>query len=278
MDRYPFLVEEIIALAKVAGETAMKVYRQDFAVYRKADASPVTEADVSAEKVIFTGLKALTPDIPAVGEEHVAEGEIPVLDGRYFWLVDPIDGTEEFVKKNGEFTVNIGLIDGNMPVFGVVYAPAIDELYFTQSPNQAFQIREGRTTLLKTRRVPAEGYTVLISRSHYRPEEAERLVGRRVVSEFRRRGSSLKFCDIAAPLRHGTASDRRNAILPPARPARHGRHTAGKAGSRRIRNGRPAQKIRPRRHLLRYRRRHHQRRKNRTGLNAPQAFAPAGAK
>ena len=81
-----------------------------------------------------------------------------------------------------------------------------------------------------------------------------------------------------APLRHGTASDRRSAILPPARPARHGRHTAGKAGSRRIRNGCPAQKIRPRRHLLRYRRRHHQRRKNRTGLNAPQAFAPAGAK
>ncbi len=198
MDRYPFLVEEIIALAKVAGETAMKVYRQDFAVYRKADASPVTEADVAAEKVIFTGLKALTPDIPAVGEEHVAEGEMPALNGRYFWLVDPIDGTEEFVKKNGEFTVNIGLIDGNTPVFGVVYAPAVDELYFTQSPNQAFQIRDGRTTLLKTRRVPAEGYTVLISRSHYRPEEAERLVGRRTAAEFRRRGSSLKFCDIAA--------------------------------------------------------------------------------
>lgn len=198
MDRYPFVVDEIVALAKVAGETVMKVYGSDFAVYEKADRSPVTDADVAAEKVIFAGLKALTPDIPAVGEEHVAQGGVPALTERFFWLVDPVDGTEEFVKRNGEFTVNIGLIDGTEPVFGVVYAPAADELYFTQSPVQAFGVHGGRTELLKTRTVPAEGFTVFNSRSHFRADEAARLLGNRTVAKVVRRGSSLKFCDIAA--------------------------------------------------------------------------------
>lgn len=198
MDKYPFVVEDLVSLARLAGETVMEVYGRDFAVYEKADRSPVTDADIAAEKIIFDGLQALTPDIPAVGEEHVAEGNVPDLTGRFFWLVDPVDGTAEFVKKNGEFTVNIGLIDGTMPVFGVVYAPAVDELYFTQSPRQAFGISGGKTALLKTRTVPVEGFTVFHSRSHFISEQARALMGDRPTAETVRRGSSLKFCDIAA--------------------------------------------------------------------------------
>lgn len=198
MDKYPFVVDEIVVLAKLAGETVMKVYESSFDVYEKTDHTPVTEADIAAERVIFTGLKALTPQIPAVGEEHAAQGDLPDLDGRFFWLVDPVDGTSEFVKRNGEFTVNIGLIDGEEAVFGVVCAPATGELYFTQSPSQAFGVCNGKTELLKTRAVPSEGYTVYNSRSHYKASEAARLLQGRPVAKTVVRGSSLKFCDIAA--------------------------------------------------------------------------------
>lgn len=198
MEKYPFLVEDVVALVKTAGETVMKYYEKDFAVYEKSDLSPVTDADIAAEEIIFNGLKKVTPDIPVVGEEHVAEGGVPSLTGRYFWLVDPIDGTKEFIKKNGEFTINIGLIDGDTPIFGAVYAPAADELYFTQSPKQAFGIQNGKTFLMKTRAIPRKGYTIMVSRSHFREKEAERLIGKRRVAEFVTRGSSLKFCEVAA--------------------------------------------------------------------------------
>lgn len=194
---YPFLVEEIVALAKVAGKAVMKIYDEGFEVFEKADLSPVTKADVTAEKIIFAGLKALTPDIPAVGEEHAADGEIPALTGRYFWLVDPVDGTKEFVKKNGEFTINIALIDETRAVFGVVYAPAIDALYFTQSPMQSFSVINGKTTLLKTKSLTRDGAVVLHSRSHFNKTHAVRMLGDRTIKEFKARGSSLKFCDIA---------------------------------------------------------------------------------
>lgn len=194
---YPFLVEEIVALAKIAGKSVMKFYEEGFDVYEKADASPVTQADIAAEKIIFTGLQALTPDIPVVGEEHCAQGEVPSLKNRYFWLVDPIDGTKEFIAKNGEFTVNIALIDEDAPVFGVVLAPAINALYFTQSPVQSFSVVNGKTTLLKTRSMPFDGATVLHSRSHYRQEQAAQMLKKCDIKEYRSRGSSLKFCDIA---------------------------------------------------------------------------------
>ena len=197
---YPFLVEEIVALAKVAGVAAMKIYNEGFDVCEKADSSPVTQADIAAEKIIFAGLKALTPDIPAVGEEHFAEGEIPVLSKRLFWLVDPIDGTKEFIKKNGEFTVNIALIDDVFPVFGVVYAPAINALYFTQSPTQSFSVVDGKTQLLKTRPVPFDGFTVVRSRSHYDESVAAGMMAERTIAAVKTRGSSLKFCDIASGL------------------------------------------------------------------------------
>lgn len=194
---YPFLVEDLIAVTIKAGRAAMDIYNQDFKVYEKEDLSPVTDADLAAEKIIFEELSGLTPDIPIVGEEHTAAGEQTDLSKRYFWLVDPIDGTADFVHKNGEFTVNIGLIDGDKPVFGIVYAPALDEMYYTLSETEAYVLRNGVKTRLKTRSVPLEGMTVLTSRFHCDKNAAEEMVGKRKVAEYKSYGSSLKFCAIA---------------------------------------------------------------------------------
>ena len=198
MNDYPFKIQELIALAVQAGQAAMEIYRQDFAVYKKEDLSPVTDADLTAEKIIFETLAKLTPDIPIVGEEHTAAGEVSDLSKRYFWLVDPIDGTADFVHKNDEFTVNIGLIDGDEPVFGVVYAPALDEMYYTSSETEAFLLKNGVKTKLNARSVPLEGMTVLTSRFHCDKTAARELVGDRPVAEYKAYGSSLKFCAIAA--------------------------------------------------------------------------------
>jgi len=196
--KYPFKTDDMISLAVQAGQAAMEIYRQDFAVYEKEDLSPVTDADLAAEKIIFDALAQLTPDIPIVGEEHTAAGAVSDLSKRFFWLVDPIDGTADFVHKNDEFTVNIGLIDGDKPVFGVVYAPALDELYYTTSEKEAFFLKGGWQTQLKVRSVPSEGMTVLISRFHCDETVAREMVGDRPVAEYKAYGSSLKFCAIAA--------------------------------------------------------------------------------
>ena len=195
---YPFEVRDLLDLAVEAGQAAMEIYRQDFAVYEKEDLSPVTDADLTAERIIFDALAKLTPEIPVVGEEHTAAGEISDLSKRYFWLVDPIDGTADFVHKNGEFTINIGLIDGDAPVFGVVYAPASDELYYTASESEAFLLKNGEKTKLNARAVPPEGMTVLTSRFHCDTEAARKMVGKRKVAGYKAYGSSLKFCAIAA--------------------------------------------------------------------------------
>ena len=198
MTEYPFKPEELVSLAVQAGQAAMEIYRQDFAVYEKEDLSPVTDADLTAEKIIFDALTELTPDIPVVGEEHTAAGATSDLSKRYFWLVDPIDGTADFVHKNDEFTVNIGLIDGNKSVFGVVYAPALDELYYTASETESFLLKGGMETKLKVRAIPPEGMTVLTSRFHCDEKAAREMVGQRKVAGYKSYGSSLKFCAIAA--------------------------------------------------------------------------------
>ena len=195
---YPFAVDDIVSIALTAGREAARIYDAGFTVTQKSDLSPVTQADIACEEIIFTALARLTPDIPVVGEEHVASGKIPVLSSRFFWLVDPIDGTVEFVKKNGEFTVNIALIDDQKPVFGVVYAPVVQKLFFTKTPETAVEKTDGGENVLKTRPVDAAGLDVLCSRSHFNEEKARKILGDISVKNVIRRGSSLKFCEIAA--------------------------------------------------------------------------------
>ncbi len=117
------LLAAVEAVAVEAAALILEVYGSDFAVRGKADASPVTEADERAEACIVARLRALTPGVPVVAEEAVARGELPMV-GERFWLVDPLDGTREFVSRNGEFTVNIALVEGGQPVLGVVQVPA----------------------------------------------------------------------------------------------------------------------------------------------------------
>lgn len=198
MNTYSFDVNAVAGLIKRAGRAVMDVYAQDFAVYEKDDASPVTEADMGAEKIIFEGLQALTPDIPVVGEEHVAAGEAGDLTRECFWLVDPVDGTADFVKKNGEFTVNIALIQGDSPVFGAVFAPVSGTLFYTTSPTSAVMEKDGAVTPLKTRAVPAAGYSVLNSRTHCDETKVAQMLAGLKIADRKPCGSSLKFCLIAA--------------------------------------------------------------------------------
>ena len=120
-----------------AGAEIMRIYATDFAVVTKADASPVTEADKSAEAIILAGLKHLAPGIPIIAEEEAAAGRFPTTAGTFF-LVDPLDGTKEFISKNGEFTVNIALIEDGRPVLGAVYAPAIGKIWWGAAGKGAF--------------------------------------------------------------------------------------------------------------------------------------------
>ena len=128
--------EAVIALARQAGEQILRIYDSEFAVQAKQDRSPLTEADMASHRLIVAGLQALTPDWPVLSEESAPQDIEARRAWTHFWLVDPLDGTREFVKRNGEFTVNIALVDGDRPVFGVVYAPVLDQLFWG-APSEA---------------------------------------------------------------------------------------------------------------------------------------------
>lgn len=196
------LIEAVCTLAREAGAAIMPHYRAlaDGDVSEKIDGSPVTAADHAADQVILAGLRSLTPDIPIITEEEVAAGRIPALDrGRPFWLVDPLDGTKEFIKKRDEFTVNIALIQEYRPVLGVVYAPALDQLFGGYQGGSAF-IEDGAAPRapIAVRQPPEAGLTLVASRSHGKGEgESGSYAGYRI-ADVAARGSSLKFGLIAA--------------------------------------------------------------------------------
>ncbi len=188
---------EIVALADQAGAVIMEHYRGEIEVKTKADASPVTAADEAGEAVILKGLAELAPDIPVVAEEKVAAGDIPALDDGPFWLVDPLDGTKEFISKNGEFTVNIALIDGSGPLLGVVLAPAREKSWWGWRGHGAHMRNpDGATTPIQVRPVPATGLTAVASRSHA-DAATEDFLDKIGATERMSAGSSLKFCLVA---------------------------------------------------------------------------------
>ncbi|MCQ2914299.1 MAG: 3'(2'),5'-bisphosphate nucleotidase CysQ [Alphaproteobacteria bacterium] len=196
-DEYSFNVDDVIKLIIKAGDSAMDIYTQDFAVYEKDDASPVTDADLGAEGIIYSGLSEITPNIAIVGEEHVAAGDNIDLSGEQFWLVDPVDGTADFVKKNGEWTVNIALIEGDKPIFGAVYVPVRKTVYYTKNKTTAVKLYEGKETVIKTRNVPEDGYSVLNSRTHCDESIVDTLLSGLKIKDKTPCGSSLKFCLLA---------------------------------------------------------------------------------
>jgi 3'(2'), 5'-bisphosphate nucleotidase len=175
----------------------MAVYASDFEVRNKDDSSPVTEADERAEKSIVKALRKLRPSIPIIAEEEAAAGS-KVEVNHTFWLVDPLDGTKEFISRNGEFTVNVALIHRSVPVLGVVYAPALDRL-FAGGPQLGSWIEvQGRRRPIETRPVPPSGLSVVASRSHGDTALLDRFLAGRKTDRVVNAGSSLKFCVVAA--------------------------------------------------------------------------------
>jgi 3'(2'),5'-bisphosphate nucleotidase len=198
------MLETMVGAAVAAGRAAFEIYQGHFDVQRKADNSPVTDADHEAERVILDRLAAHAPGLAIVAEEQVALGRVPRLGAEYA-LVDPLDGTREFVQRNGEFTVNIALIRAGVPVLGVIFAPAIGALFAgdaaagkawrsSQSPDAALA-RERNA--IRVRMPPSHGITVVASRSHRTPE-TDTYLKRYSIGEVVSIGSSLKFCKVAA--------------------------------------------------------------------------------
>lgn len=193
---YPLDVGAMAALVRAAGREIMQVYATDFEVRGKVDDSPVTEADKRAEKVILQGLAELSPEIPVISEEATASGSRAEVAER-FWLVDPLDGTKEFISRNGEFTVNLALIHRGQPVFGLVLAPALKRLYSGGAGLPAFVEDEAGRREIAVRKVPEEGLTVVSSRSHGDPSALDAFLDGRKVARQVTAGSSLKLCLVA---------------------------------------------------------------------------------
>lgn len=201
----PVPVDGLRRIALQAGAAIMKHYETDIDVMHKDDASPVTAADYDAERIILTGLKEVAPDTPVISEEQAAAGHIPAIENRFF-LVDPLDGTREFINKNGEFTVNIGLIENGVPIAGIVYAPAKHRMFYagektepyeqTIAPSETGELTGPAPKRITARRPGPDGVIVVASRSH-RDKNTDEYLSAYKVKEFIAAGSSLKFCLVA---------------------------------------------------------------------------------
>jgi 3'(2'), 5'-bisphosphate nucleotidase len=191
------LLQRVEAIAHEAGAAIMGIYARDFSVQEKEDKSPLTEADIAAHTIISRRLSELSPLLPLLSEEDVEGFAGPDQAGRY-WLVDPLDGTKEFVKRNGEFTVNIALIEKGRPVLGVVFAPVLDTTYLAAQGVGAFkQIGEGEREQIGVAEHDAGTcWKVVGSRSHAGDTLGE-VLKRLGEHEMLPMGSSLKFCMVA---------------------------------------------------------------------------------
>jgi len=191
------LLEPLAEVARRAGSAILRVYVTDFDVRHKADRSPVTDADLQAESIIVAALGELTPQVPVVSEEAASESVVPEV-GRRFWLVDPLDGTREFVRRNGEFTVNIALVQDHQAVLGLIYAPALQRLYAGLVGAGSYLEADGERRPIACRRAPPEGLTVVTSRSHQDPATWQALLHGKPVASHSTAGSSLKFGMVAS--------------------------------------------------------------------------------
>jgi 3'(2'), 5'-bisphosphate nucleotidase len=188
---------DVIAIAHEAGRKILAVYRTDFDVEHKDDRTPLTEADLAAHRTIIDGLKTLTPEIPALSEESAERPFTERSRWDRYWLIDPLDGTREFVKRNGEFSVNIAMIVDHKPVLGVVYAPVLDTTWYACEGSGAHkQANDEPAVEIRVRPAPEDRLVIAGSRSHgsRRLQAFLAVVGDH---EFIPMGSSLKSCLVA---------------------------------------------------------------------------------
>jgi 3'(2'), 5'-bisphosphate nucleotidase len=190
------MINPIVDLAATAGQAILEVYATEFDVQSKADESPLTQADLAAHRCIVAGLERLTPEIPIISEE---EG-LPTFEERSewqrYWLIDPLDGTKEFVNRNGEFTVNIALIDAHRPVFGVVHVPVQNKTYIGCEGHGAELRDSGSISEIRVAEVSSRPVRIVGSRSH-RGSSLDAFLEKIGDSDMLPMGSSLKFCVVA---------------------------------------------------------------------------------
>jgi 3'(2'), 5'-bisphosphate nucleotidase len=190
------LINPIVDLAVDAGKAILEVYATDFDVQVKGDESPLTQADLASHHCIVRGLGVLTPDIPVISEEEGLPSFAERGQWQRYWLIDPLDGTKEFVNRNGEFTVNIALIDSNRPIFGVVHVPVQDKTY-VGCEGHGSELREGgSTTSISVAAVSGDPVRIVGSRSH-RGASLDAFLAKVGESDMLPMGSSLKFCVVA---------------------------------------------------------------------------------
>jgi len=191
------LIPAVIRLAETASRRILEIYNSEFIIAHKDDRSPLTEADMASHKTICEGLHDLTPAIPILSEESA---DIPFATRKtwdYFWLVDPLDGTREFIKRNGEFTINIALIENHSPVLGVIYVPVTGTTYFASRGTGAFKKSgNGPSQKINTHRTDAGRISLAGSRSHG-SDRQQALIKKLGDIEVHAIGSALKFCLVA---------------------------------------------------------------------------------
>lgn len=192
-------IKKIILIVKEAGQIIMNYYHNySFNVEQKGDNSPVTCADLEANNFICTKLKELFPNILIISEEDVSNHHLLDESYQYFWSIDPLDATRSFIKKNGEFTINIGLIKDSKPSFGIVYSPLSKKLYYTDEQNIAYrQIEEQEAQIIHTRAIPEEGATIVVSESSVANNKLYTYLSDTKINQIITFSSSLKMCLIA---------------------------------------------------------------------------------
>lgn len=196
-------IVKIIDIARKAGDEIMKIYAQDFSVEMKGDNSPLTLADQKSNGIIISALKALHPEIPIISEETKVMAYDERKNWNDYWLVDPLDGTKEFIKKNGEFTVNIALMSQGEPVLGVVYAPAQNRMWYGVKGEGSFILNEDGSKKALSKGAnwrDLKKVNVVGSRSHMSEETLQFVEGLKKEGkevDFVSSGSSLKFCLVA---------------------------------------------------------------------------------
>lgn len=189
-------IDDIKQIALDAGNCIMEIYENDFQVEYKKDESPLTKADLKSNEIICNNLRELYPDIPLMSEENKQIEYAERKNWEYYWCIDPIDGTKEFIKKNGEFTVNIALICRNTPVLGVVYAPAIKEMYWAKDGEGAYKNDLKLPSYIN--KSPKEKLSVVASKSHL-SVETQKFIDALDTENIEQvsKGSSLKLCMVA---------------------------------------------------------------------------------
>ena len=198
------LIQPLLQIARDAGDAIMEIYRQDdHGIEEKSDNSPLTRADMAAHRIIEQGLTALTPDIPQLSEESTEIAFSERSQWQRYWLIDPLDGTKEFIRRNDEFTVNIALIDNHQPVLGVICLPVSGICYFGSDNGGAWKQKPGQAPIMIQTRPHNSPLKVLASRRHKTDKETpvlQRLTEQFGTLQKDNYGSSLKMCVIAEGL------------------------------------------------------------------------------